>query len=244
MDFLFPAIFCALISLTGAFTQRVSGFGYGIIVMMVFPHILPYGPAGTLSSFISLISSAYVAFSMRKYIKFSQIPIPLITYTAVNYLATSFVATADTSLLKRILGCALIVLSIYFFIFSQKIKLKPSVPSALGAGAVSGGMSGLFSMGGPPMVLYYMSTNSESTDNYLATIQAYFAISNILSISIRVSKGLFTQDVAIMLIPAILGMLLGNFIGRRVYNRMKPALVKKCVYAFMAISGAITLILG
>ena len=244
MDFLIPALLCAMISLTGAFTQRVSGFGYGIIVMMVFPHVISYGAASTLSGLISLFSAAYVAFSMRKSIKFSQLPIPLITYTAINYLATSFVASSDTSLLKRILGGALILLSVYFFIFSKKIKLKPSVPSALGAGAVSGGMSGLFAMGGPPMVLYFMSTNSESTDSYLATIQAFFALSNVISTSVRAYKGLFTKEVFIMLIPALLGMLVGNFAGRKVYRRLRADIIKKCVYAFMAVSGLITLILG
>lgn len=244
MQYIIPAVLCALISLTGAFTQRVSGFGYGIIVMMIFPHLISYGAANTLSGLISLFSAAYVAFSMRKHIKLSQLPIPLITYTLLNYLATSFVASADTSLLKRILGGALIVLSVYFFAFSKKIKLKPTIPSALGAGAVSGTMSGLFAMGGPPMVLYFMSTNSESTDDYLGTIQAFFALSNIISTSVRASKGLFTEEVFIMFIPALAGMLLGNFLGRKVYTRLRPAVIKKCVYAFMAVSGAITLIMG
>ena len=48
MQYIIPAVLCALISLTGAFTQRVSGFGYGIIVMMVFPHLISYGAANTL----------------------------------------------------------------------------------------------------------------------------------------------------------------------------------------------------
>lgn len=54
MQYIIPAVLCALISLTGAFTQRVSGFGYGIIVMMVFPHLISYGAANTLSGLISL----------------------------------------------------------------------------------------------------------------------------------------------------------------------------------------------
>jgi len=244
MQYIIPALLCALISLTGSFTQRVSGFGYGIIVMMVFPHLISYGASNTLSGLISLFSAAYVAFSMRKHIKFSQLFVPLITYTALNYVATSFVASADTSLLKRILGGALIALSIYFLIFSKRIKLSPSLPSALGAGAVSGCMSGLFAMGGPPMVLYFMSTNSESTDDYLATIQAFFAFSNVISTAVRASKGLFTREVFIMLLPALLGMLLGNFIGKKVYTRLRPGVIKKCVYAFMALSGLITLIMG
>ena len=102
MEYIVPIILCTLISFTGAFTQRVSGFGYGIIVMMVFPYLISYGAANTLSGIISLFSAAYVAFTMRKHIKFSQLPIPLVTYTLLNYLSTRFVATADTSLLKRL----------------------------------------------------------------------------------------------------------------------------------------------
>jgi len=136
------------------------------------------------------------------------------------------------------------VLSVYFFAFSKKIKLKPTTPAALGAGAVSGVMSGLFAMGGPPMVLYFVSTNSDSTDDYLGTIQAFFAASNVISTTVRASKGLFTGEVFIMLIPAVAGMLIGNLAGKKVYSRLKPDAVKKCVYAFMAVSGVITLAMG
>lgn len=244
MDFLIPILLCALISMAGAFTQRVSGFGYGIVVMMVLPYIMQFGAATTLAGVISIISASCVAFSMRKHIKIKQIILPLILYTVTTYLATSFVASADTSLLKRILGGALILLSIYFLLFSKKVKLKANMTTAGIAGAASGIMGGLFAMGGPPMVLYLLSANDDSTDDYLATIQTYFALSNVISTVTRIAKGMFTFEVAEMLLPAICGMVLGNLIGNHVYKRLSPDVVKKCVYAFMAFSGLISLIMG
>ncbi len=236
-----PIILCMSISLVGAFVQRVSGFGYGIIVMMVFPYLLAYSEATALSSIISLISSAYVAFTMRKNIRFSKLFVPLITYTVTSYLATGLVTMLDTSLLKRILGVALVVLSIYFFFFNSKLKIRPTLWAALVAGGVSGAMSGLLSMGGPPMVLYFMSTNSESTDDYVATIQAFFAVSNVIVTGIRVSKGLVTDNVLLMILPVAAAMLVGTLCGQALYKRLSPPLIKKCVYAFMAVSGVIAI---
>lgn len=244
MEYLIPILICALISMAGAFTQRVSGFGYGIVVMMVYPYIMAYGSSATLSGVVSIIFASYVAFTMRKHIKIKQVVLPLITYTVMNYLATSFIATADTSLLKRILGGALILLSIYFLIFSKRIKLRANNGTALIAGSLSGVMAGLFAMGGPPMVLYFLSANDDSTDDYLATIQLFFALSNIISTVTRAIKGMFTQEVFIMLVPAIAGMLLGTFIGKKVYTKLSSDIVKKCVYGFMAFSGLISLIMG
>ena len=71
-ELIFALAVCAAASFVGAFTQRVSGFGYGIIVMIFFTQVLMHKEAQALAGIISLFSAAYVAFTLRKNIKYNS----------------------------------------------------------------------------------------------------------------------------------------------------------------------------
>lgn len=239
--FLIQAALTACASFGGALVQRVSGFGYGIFVMIFYTMFLPHGQSTALSALVSMGLSASVAWRMRKHIHFKQVLIPMITYTVTSTIALNILGSMDVELIKRVMGAFLILLSIYFFFFHSKIHIKPTPANALIAGALGGVCGGFFSMGGPPMVIYYLNS-LDSTDDYLATIQCYFALSNVISNIGRAAQGFITETVLLLLIPAAAAMLLGKALGGRIYGKISPDLLKKIVYAFMAVSGAISLL--
>jgi uncharacterized membrane protein YfcA len=70
----------------------------------------------------------------------------------------------------------------------------------------------------------------------------YFALSNIYTTAIKAAAGYVTREVFIFYLIAILAALLGILLGKKVFNRCKPALLKKAVYGFMAISGVINIV--
>lgn len=242
MPTLFNFFLCFLVSSTGSLIQRITGFGYGIFVMMFFPHFMAsYGEANALAGMISASTSIVVALSMRKHIQWKNLPAPLICSAATSFLAVRFMSGQTDKTLKLLLGIALIVLSIYFFFFAGKIHFKPSLWKGALAGALSGVMNGLFAMGGPPMVIYYM-VSSKDMKEYLATIQMYFALSNIYTTAIKASAGYVTREVLIFYVIAVLSAFVGVFLGKKVFNHCKPQVLKKAVYGFMAISGVINIV--
>lgn len=241
MPTLLNSILCFIVSCTGSLIQRITGFGYGIFVMMFFPHFIgSYGEANALSGMISATTSIVVAYSLRKQINWKNIPAPLICSSITSYIAVQFMSGQTDKMLTMLLGFALVILSIYFIFFSGKIQFKPALWKGALAGALSGIMNGLFAMGGPPMVIYFMMSSKDMKE-YLATIQMYFALSNIYTTAIKASAGYVTPSVLIFYVIAALSALLGVFLGKRVFNRCKPSLLKKAVYVFMAISGVINI---
>ena len=102
-------------------------------------------------------------------------------------------------------------------------------------------MNGLFAMGGPPMVIYFMMSSKDMKE-YLATIQVYFALSNIYTTAVKASAGYVTKEVLIFYVVAALSALLGVWLGKKVFNKCKPNILKKAVYGFMAISGVINVV--
>lgn len=242
MPTLFATFLCFLVSCTGSVIQRITGFGYGIFVMMFFPHFMSsYGCANALSGMISATTSSFVAVSMRKHIRWKNIPAPLIASMITSYIAVEFMSGQTDRSLKLLLGIALILLSIYFFFFSGKIQFQASWWKGALAGAISGIMNGLFAMGGPPMVIYFMMSSKDMKE-YLATIQVYFALSNIYTTAVKAAAGYVTKEVLIFYVVAALSALLGVWLGKKAFNKCKPNILKKAVYGFMAISGAINVV--
>lgn len=99
-------------------------------------------------------------------------------------------------------------------------------------------MSGMFSMGGPPVVIYFMQSE-DNTDEYMATISAYFVLSGVIAISMKAAAGFITVPVWISLAVGVPAMLLGSFVGKRTRDHINAKLIKRIVYGFMATSGII-----
>ena len=136
----------------------------------------------------------------------------------------------------------LILLSIYMFFFSSKIKIKPNPFTGLVAGGGSGVLGGLFSMGGPPVVIYFMQSEGDDKEKYLATIQMYFLLSNIYGTTVKAINGFITKEVLILAAFGSVGMVAGIFIGKLIFKRLRADVLRRVVYCFMAVAGVINIV--
>ena len=228
----------------GAFVQAASGFGFGIFVMMFFPMLLPsYGMSVTLSGMLSLATTTVTVIQYRRYISWKKLLIPSLCFCAVSAVIITLSAGQADSLMKRLLGGALILLSMYFLFWGKNIKIRATPATGAAAGSLSGVLSGLFSIGGPPMVVYLLA-GTDSKEEYLATIQAYFTVTNIYALIVRAANGLVTKAVFGYAALGLAGIALGVFLGRRVFRKLDAGRLRFVVYIFMTVSGVITLVKG
>ena len=234
-------ILVAVVTLIASYIQGATGFGFGIFSMIFLPNILTYTEANVLSSILSALSALFVAILMFRKIHWKNVWFPTLGCLFSTYVAVSFLKTQSSRTLMLLLGLALFLLSLYFFFFSDKIKIKPTWYAGLIAGILSGIMGGMFSIGGPPVVIYFMQSE-EDFDRYFATISAYFVFLGVVSVSTKAAAGFITISVWIALAISVLAMLIGAYIGKRTKDKIKPKIVKKVVYGFMAISGLINIV--
>ena len=230
-----------LASTVASFIQRVSGFGFGIFMMTILPFIMPtYGEATALSGLLALSNSSYIAFKMRKQIPWKKLMPILITFIIVSFFAVKAVASVDSHTLKHILGVILILVSIYFFFISERIKVRATTGIQVTMGTASGLMGGFFGMQGPPAVLYFIAA-TDNKDEYLAITQAYFLIGNLMMTFFRAANGFVTAPVGMGFACGIVGVLIGVWLGAKVFAKMTLKSLRKVVYAYMAVSGVIAL---
>lgn len=223
------------------FVQRTAGFGFGIFLI---PLLLLLGVMGgdyksivSLSSMMAATLSLITVFNLRKSLNWRYIWPLLIVFMPSSALFSFVMFGTDASWLKIILGIALILLSIYFTFFKKDgIKINPNWFNTIGLGSLSGLMGGLFSMQGPPVVYYYLSTQ-ETKDQYMAQTQCFFLLGNLWMTMLRAGEGIITTEVGKSYLIAITGCLSGMWIGARVYNKMNKDLLLKVIYIFLAYSG-------
>ncbi len=224
-----------------SFVQRTTGFGFGIFIMTVLPYIMPsYGEATTLSGGLALLTSLMLTIKYHKLIDWKKLLPILITFIIVSCLAVRLLGILSTETLHKILGVTLILASIYFWFFSNKIRIKPNIPTQTSLGTLSGFMGGLFGMQGPPAVLYFLSV-SKTKEEYTAIAQAYFLIGNVMMTFSRAYNGFLTQKVLISWLIGIPSIIIGTWIGGIAYRRLSLPLLRKIVYAYIGISGVLAL---
>jgi uncharacterized membrane protein YfcA len=191
--------------------------------MTMLPFFLPtYGEATTLSGLLAITTSAVIVWRMRSYVTWKRLWPILMTFIVVSTIAIFALTRIEDHILKRILGVALIVISIYFALFSQKIKLPITKKVQVGAGTLSGLMGGFFGMQGPPAVLYFIQ--SEPTkEHYMAMAQTYFLIGNVMMTFVRAYNGFFTTTVLTDYCFGLGGVIIGTALGA--YSEQKLVLL-------------------
>ena len=239
---LVQSVLIILIGAGASFIQRVSGFGIGIFAMLFFPHFLPTPVAGaTISCLFSCGTSSYNAIKYRKDTPYKTVLPLLVAAMVIIPIAVYFSASVPDKVFKILLGVVLILLSIYFLFFGNKIHFKPTPTKGALAGALGGALNGLFSTGGPPVVLY-LTHATKDNKAYFAGIQFYFAITNIYATIMRAINGLVTLELLVYAAIGMLGCLLGKYVGRMVFDKLDGAKLKKIIYVGMIISGVLMMV--
>ena len=232
-------LYIFLLSIGASFVQRTTGFGFGIFIMTMLPFLMPsYGEATTLSGILAITTSAVIVWRLRRFVVWRRLWPILLTFIIVSTMAIFVLTRMEDQLIRKVLGVVLILTSIYFMLFSQRIKLPTTKKVQVGAGTLSGLMGGFFGMQGPPAVLYFIQ--SEPTkEHYMAMTQTYFLIGNLMMTLVRAYHGFFTRTVLVDYCYGIGGVAIGSILGAYVFRHIPNRLFRYVVYAYIGISGIV-----
>ena len=223
-------------ALAAGIVQSMTGFGAAIVLMLVLPLYFSMPVAAGVSCSVCLGLTLILAWRYRKYVQWRLILLPVACYLVTSTIAIQYAQNISTDLLTGLFGAFLFLIAVYFFFVSNRFTIRPTPVSAMVCGALGGLCSGLFGTGGPPVVLYFIPAFDRKED-YLANTQFFFLTANIVNMITRCIHGIYTADLLPYSLAGFCGVLLGKQIGSKLLNHIDTALMKKCVYAFVALSG-------
>ncbi len=222
--------------------QGVTGFGGGIITMLVFPHFfsIPLGAGITGSLGIALCAS--MAIRYRKDVRVMMAVLPALLYNVVSSVVISYSVSVDQVLIKKIFGVFLVLLSVYYLFISKSVQnRKLGLGVSIVCIAISAACDALFGIGGPLMVLYFMSMTS-STHAYLGTMQLFFWVNSMYNTAFRFYKGILLPEHLIFILVGVVGILAGGAVAGKVVDKLNVATMRKLIYIMIGVSGVINLL--
>ena len=236
-------LFVFILTIIASFIQRVSGFGFGIFVMMFFPFFLPsYGESVMLSGLLAGSTALMIAVRNWQFIRWDLMGRVVIFNVVASFLATEYMSSLGNNTMKQCLGIVLILIALYFFFGEGKIgRMFKSKLAQATIGSISGVMGGMFAMPGPPLVLYTISTIEDKRE-YVTTLQAFSVVMNLCYTLFRFKAGFYSEDTWLLWLVGLSGAVIGSSVGTRCFERISSRTLKYIVYAMMIISGVVAIV--
>lgn len=229
-------LYVMIVILAGSCVQSALGFGTTMITMGFLPLIMDYSKAMGLSIVMVTISTIYISVKYRDSIQWA-VMLPFLIPTAIITGIVNFLsAKVSSDVMYLLLGVMFVAVSIFFFVFSDKIHITPNPVSGTILGVICGVCYGLFASGGPTAALYLLPA-TKSKKEYLATIQAFLCVNNLVVLAISLILGRLDMADLPMVGAGIVAMLAGTLLGLVIHDRIPSSVFGKVIYAFVGVGG-------
>lgn len=228
-----------IVAAIGGFIQGVTGFGAGVVLMLALPVWLAVPQAAGVSGAVCVAVTASIAWRYRAHIDPKAIVGPAALYVLASSVSITIEQGLDQNAVKVALGLFLVALAAYSLLVPPERVPKPRGAAAVACIAVSGVCDGMFGIGGPLMVLYYLSRTSD-TERYLGTIQGFFFLTLVCATVFRAATGVLSPGLVPLIACGIAGVVVGASAAGRVVNRLDARIVRTLTYAVIGMAGIVT----
>jgi uncharacterized membrane protein YfcA len=236
------SIFLAVVIIFISFViNAFAGFGGGIVAVPFLALLFPLRTLSPLINLLGFTSNLFLIKTFYKTIHYSLL-IPLVIGNLVgSIIGIHYLLNVQNSILLKILGVVILASSVIFYLIDKRFTLKPNLFVGLIAGCLSGLLSSLFSVGGPPIILYLTSIIKDKTQ-LRTTSLAFFFINGIMQVILIFTNKLATKEVLTLFLIFLPILIFANWIGHRIHHKTSEELFRKLVFAILLFSGIILLI--
>lgn len=236
-----PIIFATV--LVAAVVHGISGFAFGIIMLMVLPYFFSYSQALAMVSFMTVFVLGYNAFLYRQHINWKQVPLAVGAFVVIDFFAVWLLKyVGDAPIWHTLLGIFFILMAAYLLWGQNRFKIKPTTANALLFNGASGLITGLFGAGGPIAAVYFLAV-AKDTKEYLGTTQIIFFFTIAIDVVLRAINGMYTSTMIVYGVSSLWCVVIGLLIGKKLFQYISAATLRKIVCALMVFSG-IKMLLG
>ena len=225
-----------LIVLSGACVQSALGFGTTMITMAFLPLLMDYSKAMGLTILLVTFSTVFISVKYRHDIQWKTMLPMLIPTAVICGIVNLLSAKVNSTMLYLLLGFMFVAVAIFFFFFSKNIHIRPSILSGTILGIICGFCYGLFASGGPTAALYLLPA-TKGKKEYLATIQAFLCVNNLVVLVISLVLGRLSMADLPLIGAGVIALAAGTLLGLAIHDRISSDIFGKVIYAFVGVSG-------
>lgn len=217
-----------------AFTQGMTGFGFGMVAMALLPFFSDVRQASIIIGMFSLVTTGSVLLSVRRHFLWKDYLWPTLGMFAGIPIGVYALVLLDGTIIRRLVGVAILIACVQILLPGARRARTIAWPWALAAGFTSGILGGAFGIGGPPVIAYASLQNWESS-RYKAMLCSFFATSNLYRIIIMLGAGLITREIAIRFFWGLPVVLIGVMVGIHMFGRLSREAFRRAVIVTLVI---------
>ncbi|MDH3349053.1 MAG: sulfite exporter TauE/SafE family protein [Desulfobulbaceae bacterium] len=214
------------------FVQGVTGFGAGLLAMPLLAFYLDIKVAVPLCTLNGLVITAFLSVMLKNHIDFKKIMPLAIGCLPGVVVGVGLLKNVNENVLAALLG--LLISGYAGYRLVGKIRPRPLHQAwAYLAGFGTGAISGAFSAGGPPTIIYTTLTGW-SKDEIKATLSGFFFITGVTTVIGHVLSGLTTflvlRSFSVTIWGVAFGVYLGSYLSRRFSTEGYLNLILSCLF--------------
>lgn len=225
-------------SLLSGLIQTVTGFGAGVVLMMLLPLFFSLTAAPTIALTVCFALNLALSFRFRREVQWRVMLPPSLLYLLFSLIGIRLVPLFDLHLFAMAFYGFLILLAAYLLLFARSASIRATALSCVVCSAVSGMCGGMFGCGGPLMALYFTAA-SDSKEAYIGNIQSCFWLGGVFSIAARIRGGLYEPTFLPVMLLGCLAILLGQRLAGSLRDRLDREQLNRLICLCVGISGAI-----
>lgn len=156
-------------------------------------------------------------------------------------VGTAFLVAVDPVIVQRTIAIAILI-SVLILASGFRYTGKPNRVTSLGTGLVSGFLTGIGGIGGPPVVIYFFSGTGKAIINR-ASLIAYFGLTQGVTVIAYWLRDLLNIEVLWLFLSLVPTFLIGLLLGSWLFKRVEEHLFRRFILGFLALIAVIGLVI-
>jgi uncharacterized membrane protein YfcA len=233
-------IWVSLILFLAGFTHGLSGFGSVLISLPLLALLLEIKTVIPIAALAAATMALMVLVQVRRQFEWKNTAPLILGAVPGIVVGVLLLKLLDSEVIHWILGTVLILYALMSLLLGSPSR-DPSAGWAYPFGFLAGCAGGALGAPGPPVIIY-TSLRLWTKDQMKATLQGFFLISGVIIVLSHAVSGLTTGSVLRFYGVALPSLILGTYVGSRLYGIIPEPGYRKVVLFLLAGLGIFMLV--
>ena len=226
-------LIAALAGLVGGIVRGFSGFGAAAILVPAWSMIYPPAIAIPLLLLVDYIVTAWLIPGASRHWTPRHVLPMAVGAVVLAYFGGLVLVVADAEVLRVVMSLSVFG-ALVVMISGWRFSGVPPLSVTIGTGAVSGAMGTAVGIGGPPVMIYYLSGLFTPTQ-VRANIIVFFAFQNTGAALVFWWLGVLTPTVLLLTAMMVPVYALAIFIGSRMFGLASEQIYRRIAMLIIAV---------
>lgn len=232
-------IYSGAIILVAGIIRGYSGFGFSMIAVISLSLVMPPTEIVPVILVLEVVASVWLLPQAWRQIHWKSITWLSIGVLLGTPIGVYLLANVATRPMRVAIAIVVFVLALMLW-NGASFKTVPGRVKTVLTGLVSGLFNGSATIGGPPVIFFYLSTPTEAAVSRASMI-AFFFGTDIFAFLLCAVQGLVTTTTGLICASSLIPLLLGLGIGKHFFSRSKADVFHRRVIILLMVLALIAL---